>query len=759
MSGDHFTSCLAFETRKLILRRLPWIVLTAVTLAVVVTGWLERSQADIASYELFARICGHTLPLTSFLVMIIAALSVNEEVASGSLRAVFLHPVHRSELILSKLILQAAFALFCGIAAMVSAWIVCEIEGDFGPVTLAIEGFEDREIFSAQAMRLISWKLCLAMLPPLVAASAFGVLISTLIESEGMAVAVAVFLYLSMQALAPIMEGARDYLFPAYLESACSLLSELAGQIQERQGAVESMGLWSKAYWVPTFIGLGFATTGKPRLRQQRHHMLKVLLGFFVLLVLTLPLSAQRLEIVEFGAPFEDWFVFDFDDDGHREILVFFAPEKDQRPFAMASYKSGTWKIEKSSIPRDIVCLALGSWGLGKGRQLAMLSPTGVTFLYRNAAGRFATASQEIKFQNLIRSPLTNPPGFWHWPIDVDGDGHDDLYLPGDEGILVHYGDGKGGFTPVNLLPFRGDRSIDGNSTGTLDFERSYPHPIFVDLNSDHRPDLCWFDDQGLAYVLQKDKRAFALDSVQRFNLSWLSTKDTGDVLEQTEIDLEDLNGDGCPDLFLSKMSTPSTGVTNMNTTLVVLLNDGQGGFKRSPDFALKVQGLIGNGPHFGDWDGDGHLDIVFGSYGSKISDAIQRMMGKVTVTYHVHRGTGQAQRPFSGKPDYLQTKDMTKKDYQRWGARKNVIINEDFDGDGIGDLFLMKPKGRGHEISVHHGQKDSKGKLVYAEEVLFKHREENIANITIRTISGTKGIAALLIKKTAFVVLAVAQD
>ncbi len=194
--------------------------------------------------------------------MIMSTLSLNEEVATGSLRAVLLRPVSKTNVLGAKLILNMGFAVFVAAIILGLSWLCVTLTTEFQAILIEVPGLEPTIVFSKEIMAGISWKLSLAMIAPLVASASFGTLISVLIESEGTSVAIGTFLFLAMQAMAPLAQDYAVFLFPAHLDLPIALLTELAGQDQSRQALVDAWGPWSKGYLAPFGLSLLFAIIG-----------------------------------------------------------------------------------------------------------------------------------------------------------------------------------------------------------------------------------------------------------------------------------------------------------------------------------------------------------------------------------------------------------------------------------------------------------------------------------------------------------------
>ena len=225
---------------------------------------------------------------------------------------------------------------------------------------------------------------------------------------------------------------------------------------------------------------------------------------------------------------------------------------------------------------------------------------------------------------------------------DVDGDGDEDLFIPGSQRVGQRFSlfknDGKGGFTPSYLIEgnfsngqasfvdLDGDSDLDlfykGHSGGkdTLLFylnnsKRRFSSldagnfPIlqqggyaFIDADGDKDQDLviCGFYDYIGEWRLPPVTLLYLNDGTGRFVSSNALPKDEG---VGGTIKVKDLNGDGHDDVLI-------VGMGDNNTPKAVMyLGDGKGGFSKAAN--LPFVGGIWVDFDLGDVDGDGDEDII----------------------------------------------------------------------------------------------------------------------------------------------------
>ncbi len=136
----------------------------------------------------------------------------------------------------------------------------------------------------------------------------------------------------------------------------------------------------------------------------------------------------------------------------------------------------------------------------------------------------------------------------------------------------------------------------------------------------------------------------------------------TGSTAQSNDVFLQDLNGDGKPDIVIS----------NADGTISVLLNNGKGVFGT----ASAISSVAALSPHlnslsFGDFNGDGKLDIAAASYypGS--------YSGNVYILLGDGDGTFQAPITVAAAPQYVYTNTLAAGDFNKDGKTDLLVTLE----------------------------------------------------------------------------------
>lgn len=448
---------------------------------------------------------------------------------------------------------------------------------------------------------------------------------------------------------------------------------------------------------------------------------------------------------IDYEADLADWNLLDMDGSGRRELIAWTEGPNGDRHLVVHRQDSDGSFVHAGSIalPSMAAVRALGDFDGQDGTEISILTPTGVHLIFMSS-DKVPTLTDELfQINSLFRAASSGTPDFLHWSLDVDDDGHDDLLTPLEEGLGVCFGDGNRGFSKPMVLELPGRRTIATAADGFLSLGRSYPRAVFENISGSQLPDLVWFDEDGLSWREQTAPRVFRTGNPATYPLSWLSGEDTTGVLEQTDVELEDLSSSEGLDLVLSRMKTRKESLTRMRTNLVLLANQGKekaATFSRKPSLALRIEGVVGSGPHFVDVDGDGLKDMMLTTYASGLKDAFSRFVAStVPARVYVHRGI-KGKRLFEATPSFKATFQLSTQDFQRWGVRRSPVLHEDITGDGIVDLFQMKHSGKSHLLTIRRGEVTN-GKFSLVEKPIFSESVEGVENVSFRTLkSGDKG-------------------
>ncbi|MXW03172.1 MAG: VCBS repeat-containing protein [Holophagales bacterium] len=202
---------------------------------------------------------------------------------------------------------------------------------------------------------------------------------------------------------------------------------------------------------------------------------------------------------------------------------------------------------------------------------------------------------------------------------DVNGDGRDDLVVPGVDGFWVFIQTSAAEFAdPVKI-----GRSTDLSRIYGADgyrynpWEESRVHEMDYDL--DGRRDLVFWNEDHFAVHHQDEDGLFSpvtetFTTDIAFDSDGLSSLATGDMTGRVLHSIADLNGDGVGDLVV--FSLEGASISRKRSTCEVHLGaptpDGGTRFARAVDFVFQSDGRIQLGMNQRDFDGDGDLDLMF---------------------------------------------------------------------------------------------------------------------------------------------------
>lgn len=206
------------------------------------TAWRSWHSAQLFTYGFQL---GHKL--ATFVLLVFSAMMFAGEFDRGTIKNLLTRPVTRGEIFLAKLATTAGLGLllYAFVLAVSAAWALWR--GELGPV------WDDSQYVmmrtSAEMMGHVRKALWTA-LPAFLAAGMLGLLVSTLLESSGFAVAMALVLYVFGDVVTGLLgQGLQQKVFLYYGPYALEKLRLFAeGSTTRWNARVDEGGL---ALWVP----------------------------------------------------------------------------------------------------------------------------------------------------------------------------------------------------------------------------------------------------------------------------------------------------------------------------------------------------------------------------------------------------------------------------------------------------------------------------------------------------------------------------
>lgn len=355
-------------------------------------------------------------------------------------------------------------------------------------------------------------------------------------------------------------------------------------------------------------------------------------------------------------------------------------------------------------------------------------------------------ASFSQNYSLVTDTPFTGTTDGSTHLVDIDGDGDLDFFNSGDKGGKGFQGiaelfknDGKGNFTLVTGTPFPGvenasaafadldnDKDLDliltGNvSTGKIAhlykndgkgnfilvtntpfLEVSAGDVVVADLDNDKDLDVIisgynTATTGRIAIIYKNDGKG---------TFSIFTNTPAFDVVDEGDVDVADLDGDGDVDLVVTGDNGPSE-ITSL------FLNDGKGVFTKDIVASTLFQDLRDSDADIADIDGDGDKDVL-----------INGRFGKNDRVAHLYINNGKGSFTLANETPFI-------------GGNAGTVDFADLDNDGDMDVILS-----GYEVVAPNRRVRmyyNNGKGIFTEQTLESFIGINNSDIAIGDVNSDK--------------------
>jgi hypothetical protein len=272
----------------------------------------------------------------------------------------------------------------------------------------------------------------------------------------------------------------------------------------------------------------------------------------------------------------------DYDGDGDLDLFV---PNQGQ-DFLYRNNGNGSFtRVDTVAGLSDTATGWGGSWGDydGDGDLDLFVSNTGQDFLYRNNGNSSFTRVDTVAG---LGDAGDGRAASWG---DYDGDGDMDLFVANGGQDFLYRNNGNGSFTRVDTAAGLGDAGT-GQGVSWGDYDGDGDLDLFV-ANYGGEQDFL-YRNNGNGSFIRVDTAAGLADAATGTGASW-----------------GDYDGDGDLDLFVSNYSGQQD---------FLYRNNGNGSFTRVDTAAGLSDAGSGSGVSWGDYDGDGDLDLFVSNFGSQ---------------------------------------------------------------------------------------------------------------------------------------------
>ena len=385
---------------------------------------------------------------------------------------------------------------------------------------------------------------------------------------------------------------------------------------------------------------------------------------------------------------------------GGTDDLIVFRHYEDVRQMAVYSFDGSGWTpIHVADVPPDVIFVDMME--LGGEDRLLMFRRDHLEWLDPESWTRVPLIAASTIYQI---APLDVPEV--SVATDLNGDGLDDVALPGFDGYTVWLQQADGGLSPPVGL------NVDHTARTGFRTTSYRARDIYqLDYDGDSRSDLAFWHGDGLV-VYRGTNNGFATAPVAVAVPVAVLTDDVtvsigfGGTLDQTQtmlMGVADFNGDGVDDIATGTMDIG--GLFDQSTSYDFHFGQRRNGttvFQPQPDTSISADGIQGVIEQ-SDFDGDGGVDFGLFSFKLGIGSLLGALMTG-TVGFNVDF-YAMGQDAYPDDPN-VRRRVRVRLDLVSGRIAGNWVAVGDLTGDGRQDLVVQVDASR---FEVYPGTGDER--------------------------------------------------